>query len=232
MSPALPATWPELVIFDCDGVLVDSEAISIGVMVDILAASGVTISEELAYERFLGRSIASVNEILRTDFDLVITDKDLENARAELHARFRSDLKPIAGIAETLLRLKAPRCVASSGHPDRIRLSLSLTGLLEMLEPHIYSATMVSRGKPEPDLFLYAARDMGADPAACIVIEDSPAGVEAARRAGMHVFAFTGGSHAASAALLAELAKRGPDLIFSDMRQLPDFITAAQKRAC
>ena len=121
--------------------------------------------------------------------------------------------------------------MASSSHPDRIRLSLSLTGLLEMLEPHIYSASMVARGKPAPDLFLHAARDMGVDPMDCVVIEDSPAGIDAARAAGMRVFAFTGGSHAGNAALVAELATRSPDRIFADMRLLPDLLADKGKRA-
>ena len=107
------------------------------------------------------------------------------------------------GIVEALSRLKVRRCVASSSSLERIRLSLSLTGLLEMLNPHIYSASMVARGKPAPDLFLHAARSMGVRPEDCVVVEDSPAGIDAAKRAGMRVFAFTGGSHAAHAGLEA-----------------------------
>jgi HAD superfamily hydrolase (TIGR01509 family) len=224
-------TVPKLVIFDCDGVLVDSEPISIGIMIDIITAAGVTISEEQAYRLFLGRSIAAVNEILLSEFGLVVTGEHLERARAELQARFHSDLKPMPGIAETLKALDMRVCVASSSHPDRIRLSLSLTGLLEMLEPHIYSASMVARGKPAPDLFLHAARDMGVDPTDCVVIEDSPAGIDAAHAAGMRVFAFTGGSHAGNAALVAELATRSPDRIFADMRLLPDLLADSGKRA-
>ena len=126
------------------------------------------------------------------------------------------------GVVEALSRLRIARCVASSSSPERIRLSLSLTGLLEMLEPHIYSASMVARGKPAPDLFLHAAKTMGVRPEDCVVVEDSPAGIDAARRAGMRVFAFTGGSHAEHAALAAELETLQPDLMFSDMRLLPE----------
>jgi HAD superfamily hydrolase (TIGR01509 family) len=222
---------PDLVIFDCDGVLVDSEPISIAILVDIITAAGVSISEETAYERFLGRSMATTIEILRDDFDMVVTDEHLRHARAELQTRFRRDLKPIPGVAETLRRLKAPRCVASSSQPERIRLSLEVTGLLELLEPHIYSATMVKRGKPFPDLFLHAARGMGAAPGRCVVIEDSPAGILAAKDAGMRAFAFTGGSHAGEGALQAAIEALEPDLIFGDMQRLPQLLSQTAAKA-
>jgi HAD superfamily hydrolase (TIGR01509 family) len=222
---------PDLIIFDCDGVLVDSEPISIAILVDIITAAGVSISEETAYERFLGKSMATVIEILRTDFDLVVTDEHLRQARAELQVRFRRDLKPMPGIAEMLRHLEPPRCVASSSQPERIRLSLEVTGLLELFEPHIYSATMVKRGKPFPDLFLHAARDMDAVPGRCVVIEDSPAGILAAKDAGMRVFAFTGGSHAGEGALQAAIESLEPDRIFGDMRRLPDLLSQASAKA-
>ena len=222
---------PELIIFDCDGVLVDSEPISIAVLVDVVTAAGVTISEETAYERFLGKSMATITEILRTDFDLVVTQAHLEDIRAELYARFRQNLKPIAGVSDVLKRLAMPYCVASSSQPERIRLSLQVTGLLEQFEPHIYSATMVKRGKPFPDLFLHAARGMGAQPDRCLVIEDSPPGILAAKEAGMRVFAFTGGSHAGEGALQAAIESLEPDLIFGDMRQLPGLLSQAGAKA-
>ena len=168
--------------------------------------------------------MASVREVLSLEFALTLTDPQLADMRAELIRRFRSQLKPVPGMAETLRRLGVASCVASSGSLDRIRLSLGLTGLLEMLEPHLYSATMVRRGKPAPDLFLHAARDMGVAAADCVVIEDSPAGIDAAHSAGMRVFAFTGGSHAGHAALVSELATRRPDRTFADMRRLPDML--------
>src|SRR5262245_40161942 len=220
-----------LVIFDCDGVLVDSEPISIAVLVDIFATAGVTISEQTAYERFLGKSMASVSEILRDDFGLVVTHRHLEEIRAELYARLRSELKPIDGVAETLRLLATPYCVASSSQPERIRLSLQVTGVLELFEPHIYSATMVKRGKPFPDLFLHAARDMGAAPGDCLVVEDSPAGITAAKQAGMHVFAFAGGSHAGEGALQAAIESLEPDLVFGDMRRLPGLMARMRMKA-
>jgi FGGY-family pentulose kinase/HAD superfamily hydrolase (TIGR01509 family) len=213
-----------LVIFDCDGVLVDSEPISIGVLLSVIREFGGEIGEATAYERFLGRSMATISGMLRDEFGLTFGDDQLERVRAAVFERFRRELKPISGVREAIEALAATggkRAVASSSQLDRIRLSLQVTGLADLLEPHIYSASMVSRGKPAPDLFLHVARDMGVAPANCTVIEDSPAGIAAAKAAGMRVFGFVGGSHAAPAGLAAAFAKIGPDLVFDDMRDLP-----------
>ncbi len=222
---------PDLIIFDCDGVLVDSEPISIGVLVDTITAAGVAISEKTAYERFLGKSMATVSDILRDDFGLAVTREHLSGIRAELYARFRRDLKPIGGVRETLEMLDTPYCVASSSQPERIRLSLEVTGLLELFEPHIYSATMVKRGKPFPDLFIHAARDMGTAPRSCLVVEDSPAGIMAAKDAGMRVLAFAGGSHAGEGNLQASIELLQPDLVFDDMRRLPGLLSRMNMKA-
>ena len=148
-------------------------------------------------------------------------DLDVRPIRNDLYLRFRTELKPIDGIAKTLDSLDIPRCVASSSQIERIRLSLGVTGLLERLEPNIFSATMVQNGKPAPDLFLYAAEQMRVAPGKCVVIEDSPAGVKAARAAGMTVFAFTGGSHAQSPSYRAEMERLSPEVVFDAM---PDLI--------
>jgi HAD superfamily hydrolase (TIGR01509 family) len=214
----------ELVIFDCDGVLVDSETISVGVLIELLRGAGIGITEADAYRLFLGRSVGTVEALLESDFGLVLTGAQLDGIREETFRRFRGELKPMPGALEALSALEARRCVASSSSPERIRLSLSLTGLLEMLEPHIYSASMVVRGKPAPDLFLHAAEEMGVRPEDCVVVEDSPAGIDAAKAAGMRAFAFTGGSHAADAGLEAALAELAPELIFSDLALLPELV--------
>ena len=216
----------DLIIFDCDGVLVDSEPISIGVLREVISAAGGSVSEEVAYDRFLGRSMATIRDLLHSDFGLAVTDAHLERMRGDLNERFRRELKAIDGIHDAVVRLSFRRCVASSSKPERIRLSLEVTGLLDLFEPHIYSSTMVENGKPAPDLFLHAAASMGVAPQACVVIEDSPAGVEAARRAGMRVLAFSGGAHAAGPALRAAIAALGPDREFSDMRALPELIAS------
>ncbi|RUX22325.1 HAD family hydrolase [Mesorhizobium sp. M2A.F.Ca.ET.042.01.1.1] len=221
---------PELVIFDCDGVLVDSEALSVSALLGMIELAGGTVSEDAAYEHFLGKSMKSVREILGQEFGLEISDQHLTAMRVDLMRKFREELKPIPGIKEVLPKLGLPSCVASSGTLERIRYALDVTGLLPLLEPHIFSATMVKHGKPAPDLFLHAAASMRAHPRNCLVVEDSPAGVAAARAAGMRVFAFTGGSHAGNPGLKARLASTEPDSIFADMLQLPDLIAGLGAR--
>jgi len=215
---------PGLVIFDCDGVLVDSEPISIAVLREMIRTAGHEIDEDVAYERFLGRSMASICASLAHDPGIEITPQQLGAMRERLNARFRSELKAIDGVAWALQTLPMTRCVASSSKPERIALSLTVTGLFPLLEPHIYSATMVENGKPAPDLFLHAAREMGFSPEACLVIEDSSAGVEAAKRAGMRVFAFTGATHARHPAHLQRISALEPDLVFDNMTDLPGLI--------
>lgn len=215
---------PDLLIFDCDGVLVDSEPISIAVLREVIAAAGRRMDETTAYRLFLGRSMATISETLTGDFGLRFTADHLAEIRRQLFQRFHDELKPIPFVREALAALPHRRCVASSSKPERIRLSLGVTGLLDLLEPNIYSASMVERGKPAPDLFLHAAREMAADPAACIVVEDSPAGIEAAKAAGMRVFAFAGGSHAEAGGLHTAFRALEPDLVFDDMRLLPSLL--------
>lgn len=214
-------TPPDLVIFDCDGVLVDSEGISVAVLTEIVARAGGSLSEAQAYERFLGRSMASVVAILERDFAFRFTDAHHAETQDTLYRRFRAELKPVPGVAEALRALPCPACVASSSPPERIRLSLEIAGLLPLLDPHIFSASMVKNGKPAPDLFLHAARAMGAAPGACAVVEDSAVGVEAAKAAGMRVLAFAGASHAGAPALRAALEAHRPDAIFERMEDLP-----------
>ncbi len=212
-----------LVIFDCDGVLVDSEPISIEVLVASFARAGVLIDEAGAYRRFLGRSLSTVIDAAREEFGLDMNETFLERLRQDLFARFRADLRPIPGIIEALEALLAHGidwCVASSSHMERIRLSLTVTGLIDRFDPNIFSAAMVTRGKPAPDLFLHAAERMGRTPSDCIVIEDSPAGIEAAKAAGMTVFAFTGGSHTHFASHRAALDALAPDAVFDAMADL------------
>lgn len=213
-----------LVIFDCDGVLVDSEPIAIDVLVQTVATLGVEIDTPAAYRDFLGRTLAAVSDTLRTRYGVEMDASAREAMRHALYARYRAGLRPMGGVEEMLDRIEGRICVASSSLLERIEISLRLTGLHRRFAPHIFSAAMVPRGKPAPDLFLYAARMMEAAPADCIVVEDSPAGVAAARAAGMTVFAFAGGGHAGPAGLREKLAALGPDLVFDDLRRLPDLL--------
>ena len=184
----------ELVIFDCDGVLVDSEAIALEVMRAALVELGLTLDLAAVRRRCLGRSLATVVAELREE------GYDFDAARREamgeaLRARFRSELVAMPGMAALIDRLAVPACVASSSHTARLHGSLRIAGLWERFERRIFSADEVARGKPAPDLFLHAARAMNASPAACLVVEDSQPGLEAARAAGMRAVAFMGGSH-------------------------------------
>jgi HAD superfamily hydrolase (TIGR01509 family) len=212
---------PRLLIFDCDGVLVDSEPLAMRVLLDAVAEAGLTIASDSGYERFLGKDLATVTELLSEEYGVDLTHAALERMRQRLYESFRRDLKPIPGVAAALDAIALPRCVASSSQMERVRLSLDVTGLRSRFEPNIFTASMVARGKPAPDLFLHAAQAMGADPSHCVVIEDSPTGVEAAQRAGMAAFAFTGGAHANRAAHREALKHLNPTLIFDDMRRLP-----------
>ena len=222
---------PGLVIFDCDGVLVDSEPISLRLLLDTLAEAGLTLDSADAHARFLGRSLASTRELVAQDFGLTLTDDALAAMRRRLYAAFRAGLAPIPGIVETLDALPCPCCVASSSQPERIELSLKVTGLWPRFEGRVFSSTMVTRGKPAPDLFLYAARRLGYAPAACLVVEDSPAGIEAAKSAGMRVVAFIGGSHAASDQHRAAVAALAPDAIIDDMRGLIPLVIRRAKES-
>jgi FGGY-family pentulose kinase/HAD superfamily hydrolase (TIGR01509 family) len=222
--PKDPSLNFDLVIFDCDGVLVDSENLAINALLDVIAEAGLTLDAGQAHQKFLGRSLSAIRDILGTEYNLVLTDQALDVMRQRLYASFRQELAPIEGIAKTLAQLDIPFCVASSSQQDRIRLTLEVTGLLPDFEGRLYSATIVAQGKPAPDLFLYAAKMLGAKPDRCLVIEDSPAGVMAANRAGMTVFGFTGGSHAQNSAHFDALQAAAPNQIFSHMSQLPQLI--------
>lgn len=218
----------ELVIFDCDGVLVDSEPISLAVLVEALDVAGVSMGADEAAERFLGKSLKTMSEILHDEYGLAIDDHFLEGMRKTLYARFREELQPIKNIRRVVEALPVSCCVASSSQPERIRLSLSVTGLIDCFEPNIFSASMVRNGKPAPDLFLHASEVMGVLPDACVVIEDSPAGVMAAQAAGMRVCAFAGGSHARTSRHRDALSVLRPDVLFDDMRDLLQFVGNAQ----
>ncbi len=210
-----------LMIFDCDGVLVDSEPLSLAVTQQVLGELGCDLSEADGYQHLLGRSLGHVVDWLRQAKGITLESSHRTLIHQRLMERLASDLRGIPYIAEAVERLAGPVCVASSSALDRVRYSLQVTGLLPLFEPNLFSASMVAHGKPEPDLFLYAARQMGRHPAECIVVEDSPAGLDAARAAGMRVVAFTGGSHARPAGLHATVANHSPMAIISDMRELP-----------
>ena len=185
----------ELVIFDCDGVLIDSEVISTHTLLDTLVASGLAVDIGYVRNTYLGRSIS----VVKRDY-FRLTGRDLADTfeadfLARLFAAYRAELSAMAGVKELIASLTSAYCMATSSSIERATLSLELTGLMPFFEGRIFCASMVARGKPAPDLFLHAAGVFGADPADCLVIEDSEVGVLAAQNAGMSVWRFVGGSH-------------------------------------
>ena len=209
----------DLVIFDCDGVLIDSEPIANRVHAQTLAGCGYAVGEEELQDRFCGISDAEMLATIEREWGRALPDDYARRIATALARQYRCSLKPIAGIAEALAGLSQPVCVASSGTPERIRLGLETVGLYDGFHPHLFSASMVGHGKPAPDLFLYAAARMGAAPERCLVIEDSPAGIEAARAAGMTAIGFCGGSHCRPGHA-ERLTARGGALVIADMREL------------
>jgi HAD superfamily hydrolase (TIGR01509 family) len=185
----------DLVIFDCDGVLVDSEIVSFEAEAEALAEIGIRVPVDELVERFVGLSSASAFAMLEKEHGIRLPPDFAARCRQRVLAAFDAKLRPIAGVVSLLEGLTQRRCVASSSEPARIRHSLTLAGILHHFDPHIFSATQVAHGKPAPDLFLFAAAQMGAAPGRCLVIEDSVPGVTGARAAGMAVLGFTGGGH-------------------------------------
>ena len=207
---------PELIIFDCDGVLVDSELLSCRCLSEVLAEFGLQLSVEQVLELFLGRSTKAIEQHYR-DLGQALPDDFLPRLKASVLETFARALRPIPGVGTVLSELKVPCCVASSSDLDRVSLSLDVSGLAPHFGDRLYTAQMVRHGKPAPDLFLHAAGKMQADPARTLVIEDSVSGVQAAKAAGMMVWGFVGGSHYRSRDGRAILAAAGADRVFAQM---------------
>jgi HAD superfamily hydrolase (TIGR01509 family) len=208
----------DLVIFDCDGVLIDSEIISARMLIAELGTLGVRVDLDYVARHFLGRSYPTVMAQIRRDFSLDLPANFEDGYRARLLAAFVRDLKVMPGAAKALEILSLPRCVATSSSPHRVEQSLRITGLWPLVAGHVFTASEVANGKPSPDLFLHAAARMGAHPERCLVIEDSLTGIRAARAAGMEVWRFVGGSHLGEAAE-TEPADATPDLRFASFDQ-------------
>lgn len=185
----------ELVIFDCDGVLIDSEIISSRILVKLLGEVGIAIDHAHVQRHFLGRSWPKVAAEIRSRHGLALGPEFEERYRSDLLAAFETELATVDGVEAVIDALGVRSCVATSSSPKRAARSLELSGLAERFGARLFTASQVEHGKPAPDLFLFAARSMGVAPAACLVIEDSLPGIEAARAAGMRHYRFTGASH-------------------------------------
>ncbi|MGJ8693590.1 MAG: HAD family hydrolase [Thalassotalea sp.] len=185
----------ELIIFDCDGVLVDSEVLSKRVLVKMLAELGAEVSDEYFYTNFLGFNFEHVTAKVLADFGVTLTAEFREIFRGQLIRTFAEELKPTEQLTWLLAQLKIKSCVATSGSPEKVKNSLYYTGLTDYFTDKVFTSSQVKRGKPAPDLFLHAAKKMGVHPENCLVIEDSQVGIKGALAANMPVIRFAGASH-------------------------------------
>lgn len=208
----------EAVIFDCDGVLVDTELISNTVLAGLLSEAGLPTTLEECLRDYRGRSLTSVMQLAVARHGAPLPEDIPDRYYAGMKSEFARDGRPVPGVVAALDRIALPTCVASSGPHHKMEVTLRRTGLWERFAGRIFSATEVEHGKPAPDLFLHAARVMGFDPAGTAVVEDSVPGVQAARAAGMRALAFARDTDAAA------LAAAGGET-FDDMAELPGLLT-------
>ena len=210
----------DLVIFDCDGVLVDSEVIAVDVDKRVLADLGWALDREEIIERFVGKSEANMVTQIEKQLGIKLAADWDSYYKVWYQDAFDRDLRPVSGIFRALEAITVRTCVASSGTHDKMCRTLGKTGLYDIFQGRIFSATEVTHGKPAPDLFLLAALRMGVAPDRCAVVEDSQYGVQAARSAGMHAFGYAGGVTRAEK-LAGENAT-----VFTDMAELPQLLLA------
>ncbi|WP_142850208.1 HAD family hydrolase [Telmatospirillum sp. J64-1] len=209
----------DLVIFDCDGVLVDSEVLSAEAEAEAFAACGIPMSAEDILTSLVGLSEGAMCDWVEEYYGIRPTETFFTLYRQRREELFAHSLAPCLGVADAIAALDVPVCVASNSPVHRIAHSLSVTGLASLFGRHVYSADHVSRPKPAPDLFLHAAAQFGVSPARCLVIEDSPLGAIAARMAGMTCFGYCGASHIRDGHE-EKLLRQGVSATFRDMAEL------------
>ena len=215
---------PQLIVFDFDGVLVDSEILSNQVLAAVLTELGYPMTPTESHRRFTGLNVRAVRAAVEADRGGPLSVEFENMVREQAHGRIATDLKMVAGADALLRALDGPRCIASNSGPMWIDLALRATGLDGFFMPQArFSAAQVAQGKPAPDLFIHAATTMEADPTDCVVIEDSVHGVRGARTAGMRVLRFIGASHIEEGhdAILREA---GVEAVFDDLTQLPELL--------
>lgn len=214
----------DLIIFDCDGVLVDSEVVSCRVHAQMLNSIGYTITADQVFDRFLGRSSTEAHREIEAELGRALPDGFDARLKEAVIDELTACVEPVPHIAAALDAIKCKICVASSGIPAKINATLTRTKLIDRFAPHLFSATQVVRGKPAPDLFLFAAQQMGVAPKRCIVIEDSLPGIISAEAAGMAVIGFRGGAHfrehPKTAPSANAMLQSGATWIIDDMQQL------------
>lgn len=212
-----------VVIFDCNGVLVDSEPIVFAVLADALSRIGISLSATELTRQFHGRRPADVFGTLARNGQRTLPLDFPDTVAADTLRRLRAELRPVAHAAHALTWIRGPKAVASSSPIDRVRISLEVTGLLRYFEPRLFSASETARGKPAPDLFLLVAKRLNVAPAECIVVEDSVAGVAAAKAAGMRPIGFVGSSPS-EGRLARDLTAAGARSVIADLRALKSAI--------
>lgn len=215
---------PHHLIFDFDGVLADTEPVAWRVQAEVLAEAGFPISAA-EIGRYVGWTASKIYADIECQFGRPVPEWAAQRIRSRLVTAIRDELEPMPGLVSVLDELSTiyKMCVASNGTSSRVQSSVEVLGLANYFTPHIYSADLVTSGKPAPDLFLYAASNLGASPNDCLVIEDSLQGIAAALEADMRVFGFTGASHFGSGHADA-LAAAGAHRVFSNMADLPKII--------
>jgi HAD superfamily hydrolase (TIGR01509 family) len=207
-------------IFDCDGVLIDSEVLVCRIAAEELTDIGFPITTEQVIHRFAGRPDREMRAEIEQEWGHALPEDYRERVNARTIESYATDLKIMPGLEEALDQVTLPICVASSSFPQKLQLGLETAGLYQRFMPNVVSATLVAHGKPQPDVFLFAAGWMKTSPMECLVIEDSVAGVTAAVAAGMPVLGFTGGSHC-DARHQDRLRAAGATSVFSHMQELP-----------
>lgn len=213
-----------MIIFDCNGVLVDSEPIATAVAAEAFQRIGIDMSADMIARYFTGRRPSDMFAAVEKAAGVTLPPGFASQVATTTLVRLSEDVRAMPHIGHALSWLRGPKCVASSSNLDRVRISLQATGLDRFFGQNLFSASDISAGKPAPDLFLHAARRMNVEPGDCIVVEDSAAGVTAAVAAGMAAIGFVGGSHA-DENLHGKLRDAGAVSVIADMRALKSEVT-------
>jgi HAD superfamily hydrolase (TIGR01509 family) len=230
-STRQPRNWKtavphDLIIYDCDGTLIDTETIYAQINLEAYHAIGLTHWTMDSYvDAMVGIPVSAGRKILERDYGGPLPSEFEDNIEREVRKRFNDELRALPGVRDAVGMVEGPRCVASSTSLVPLKRNLTTAGLIDMFDPHVFSASQVSRGKPHPDVFLFAAETMGMKPERCLVIEDSVPGVIAARAAGMPVVGFTGVAHD-RARIGARLKDAGAIVVIDHMMQWPGVVTA------
>lgn len=215
----------DLIIFDCDGVIVDSEIIAARMEARLLSDAGFVIDAQDLAERFAGMTWKDILLAVEKEANIPLQASLLDKPEKALDAKLAKSVKGIAGVRRAALSIPLPRCICSNSSPHRIKAMLKRAGTLDLFEANIFSTAMVDKPKPAPDIFLHAAAEMGVEPARAVVIEDSSHGIEGARAAGMRVIGFTGGSHTYPSHA-DRLTEAGAETVVNRMADLPATVEA------